>query len=279
MYIFAEPIGYITRPIYELIQNYGITLIIVTLLVRIITIPLTIMSQKSTAKTQLIQPEMVKIQAKYKNDKEKMSRELQKLYTKHGVNPMGGCLPLIVQMFVLFGFIRVVYDPLQYILRLSKDQISSIMQAVGAKTGTYQVTLCGMDKVKEILVNEFGKTPINFDFFGIDLTQMLKGNEGDLLLWIFPVLATVATVLSTYISKKQMPANTGAENSQAASMSNSMMMIMPVMTGYFTYIMPAGMSLYWFVSTLFQLIQQTVINDLIKKSIEKENSLKGKDNK
>lgn len=275
MYIFAKPLGYIIRPIYELIQNYGLTLIIVTILIRIATIPLTIMSQKSTTKTQMIQPEMAKIQEKYKNDKQKMSTELQKLYTKHGVNPMGGCLPLIVQMFVLFGFIRVVYDPLQYILQLSKEQVSHIMEAVGARVGTYQVTLCGMDKVKEIIVNEFNKTPINFDFFGIDLTQMLKGNEGDWLLWIFPVLATLATVGSSLLSKKQMAATQGS-NQQAASMGNSMMMIMPVMTAYFTYIMPAGMSLYWFVSTAFQLIQQTVINDLIKKSIEKEFASKGK---
>ncbi len=274
MYIFAKPLGFIIRPIYGLIQNYGLTLIIVTILIRIATIPLTIMSQKSTTKTQMIQPEMAKIQEKYKNDKQKMSVELQKLYTKHGVNPMGGCLPLIVQMFVLFGFIRVVYDPLQYILQLSKEQISHIMEAVGARVGTYQVTLCGMDKVKDIIVNEFGKTPINFDFFGIDLTQMLKGNESDLLLWIFPVLATLATVASSLLSKKQMAA-TQSSNQQAASMGNSMMMIMPVMTAYFTYIMPAGMSLYWFVSTAFQLIQQTVINDLIKKSIEKEFSSKG----
>lgn len=274
MYIFAKPLGYIIRPIYELIQNYGITLIIVTILVRLATIPLTIMSQKSTTKTQMIQPEMAKIQEKYKNDKQKMSIELQKLYTKHGVNPMGGCLPLIVQMFVLFGFIRVVYDPLQYILQLSKEQINYIMEAVGAKLGTYQVTLCGMSEVKEIIVNEFNKTPINFDFFGIDLTQMLKGNESDLLLWIFPVLATLATVASSLLSKKQM-ASSGAGNGQAASMGNSMMIMMPVMTAYFTYIMPAGMSLYWFVSTAFQLIQQTVINDLIKKSIQKENALKG----
>ena len=153
------------------------------------------------------------------------------------------------------------------------------METVGAKIGTYQVTLCGMDKVKEILVNEYGKTPINFDFFGIDLTQMLKGNEGDLLLWIFPVLATLATVASSYLSKKQMAASTTEANGQAASMTNSMMYIMPIMTGYFTYIMPAGMSLYWFVSTAFQLLQQTVINDLIKKSIEKENTLKGIGNK
>ena len=260
MYILAEPIAYITRPIYHLLNNYGLTLVIVTVLIRLLTIPLTVMSQKSTAKTQILQPQIQELQKKYKNDKEKLSMEMQKLYTKNNVNPMGGCLPLIVQMFVLFGFIRVVYDPLRYILQLTTEQINSIKEAVGASRTVYQVTLCGMKGVSEQII-KLGKQPINFNFFGIDLTQMLKGNETNIKLWIFPVLAVIATVLSAYISKKQMPSQ---GNEQAASMSNSMMTIMPVMTAYFTYIMPSGMSLYWFISTFVQLIQQTVINKVVK---------------
>lgn len=279
MYIFAEPLAYIIRPIYNLIENYGWTLIIVTILIRLATIPLTVMSQKSTAKTQALQPQLAEIQKKYKNDKEKLSLEMQKLYQKNNVNPMGGCLPMIVQMFILFGFIRVVYDPLQYILRLTKDQINSIKEVVGAGMGTYQVTMCGMEGVSEEII-KLGAQPINFDFMGIDLTKMLKGNTSDILLWIFPVLATLATVLSAYISKKQMPKVEG--NEQAASMSNSMLMIMPFMTGYFTYIMPAGMSLYWFISTFMQIIQQTIITKVIQKQIDKEMAeanAKGKENK
>lgn len=267
MYILAEPLAFLTRIVYNLIENYGATLIIVTILVRVLTIPLTVMSQKSTSKTQLIQPEMQKLQQKYKNDKDKLAIEMQKLYKKHDVNPMGGCLPLIVQMFVLFGFIRVVYDPLRYILQLSVEQINNIKEVVGASATTYQVTLCGMKGVTEQII-ALGKEPINFNFFGIDLTKMLKGNEMDIMMWIFPVLAVLATVASSYISKKQMSQN-GNTNEQAQSMSNSMMTIMPIMTAFFTYTMPAGMSLYWFVSTAFQLIQQTVITKVIDKNIKK----------
>ena len=263
MYILAEPLAYLTRLVYGFINNYGLTLIVVTILIRILTIPLTIKSQRSNAKTQALQPEIQRLQQKYKNDKEKLGMEMQKLYTKNGVNPMGGCLPLIVQMFVLFGFIRVVYDPLKYLLQLSADQINAIKEAVGINSHVYQVTLCGMEGVKEQLI-ELGKTPINFDFLGVDLTKMLKGSEGDILLWIFPVLATLVTILSAYISKKEM-GEQGGGNEQAKSMSNSMMMIMPIMTAYFTYTMPAGMSLYWFVSTLTQLIQQSVITKIVKK--------------
>lgn len=267
LYILAEPIAYITRPIYNLVDNYGLTLIIVTILIRLLTIPLTFMSQKSATKTQLLQPEIAKIQQKYKNDKEKMSTELQKLYTKNDINPMGGCLPLIVQMFILFGFINVVYNPLQYILQLTPDQINAIKTSVNASMTTYQVTLCGMPGVEQQII-ELGKTPINFDFFGINLTGMLKGNLGDIKMWIFPALAVIATVGTSYMTKKQTSAQMSDSNQSAAGMSNSMMMLMPVMTAYFTYIMPAGMSLYWFISTAVQIVQQYFINIIVKKDTE-----------
>ena len=271
MYIFAKPLALIIRPIYELVKDYGLTLIIVTVLIRLITIPLTVMSQKSVAKTQLIQPEIQKIQKKYANDKNKQSMELQKLYQKHQINPLGGCLPLIVQMLVLFGFIRVVYDPLVYILQMSKDQVNAIMSAVGAPKGTYQVTLCGMKGVVEEII-ALGKTPIDFDFFGINLTMMPKGNEKDILVWIFPALATIATYISGYITKLQTPQPEPSRTGEvpAPNMSDTMLKIMPIMTAVFTYMMPIGMSLYWFVSTAVQILQQTVINKAINKKVKAE---------
>lgn len=280
MYFLADPLAFIIRPIYNIIENYGLTLIIVTILIRLITIPFTVMSQKSMAKTQLIQPEIAKLQQKYKNDQQKLSIEMQKLYKKNDVNPMGGCLPLIVQMFILFGFIGVVYNPLKYILQLTETQIEAISKAVGANAATYQVTLCGMEGVAEKII-EFGKTPINFDFFGIDLTKLLKGNETDILMWIFPILAVIATVASSYITKRQQEKQNPSSqaNEQAQSMSNSMLTIMPVMTAFFTYTMPAGMSLYWFVSTAFQILQQTVINNIINKKVKKEMETKSTERK
>lgn len=276
MYILAEPLAMVIRPIYGVIQNYGWTLIIVTVLINLLTVPLTIMSQKSTAKTQQIQPLMAELQKKYANDKEKLNAEMQKLYTKYNINPMAGCLPMIVQLLVLFGFIRVVYDPLKYILQLSAEQIESVKTAVEAtataagetlsKTAmTYQVQLCGLPGASET-IESFGKTPINFNFLGIDLTKMLKTNMGDITIWIIPVLAILATVLSSYVTRKIMSGTNGAGNEQAAAMSNSMTMLMPVMTAYFTFIMPIGMSLYWFTSTMVNVIKQIVTNFIIKKN-------------
>ncbi|MGN1098541.1 MAG: YidC/Oxa1 family membrane protein insertase [Clostridia bacterium] len=269
MYILAEPLALLIRPIYEVIQNYGWTLVIVTLLINLLTIPLTIMSQKSNTKTQQLQPLIAELQRKYANDKEKLNTEMQKLYTKYQINPMAGCLPLIIRMLIIFGFIGVVYNPLKYLLQLSPDQIESVKAAITAATGTevgrsvYQVQLCGMEGAKEAIMS-FGKTPINFDFMGIDLTKMLKSNMGDITVWIIPVLAVIATVISSYVTKKLMSSASGA-NEQAAAMNNSMLFIMPVMTAYFTFIMPIGMSLYWFTSTVVNLIQQIITNKIMKK--------------
>ncbi len=263
------------RPVYEFTQNYGWTLIIVTVLINLITIPLTIMSQKSQLRTQQIQPLLAELQKKYKNDKEKLNIEMQKLYTKYNINPMSGCLPLLVRMFVIFGFIGVVYNPLKYLLQLSAEQLTAVREAVAAAAEAggaaikgierlYEVQLCGMPGAEEAIAS-FGKTPINFNFLGIDLTKMLKENMGDITVWIIPVLAVLATVVSSFITKKITARSAAAAgNEQAAAMNNSMLFIMPVMTAYFTFIMPIGMSLYWFTSTIVNIVQQIVVNNIMK---------------
>lgn len=269
----ADPLALLIRPIYMLIKDYGLTLIVVTVLIKLATIPFTIMSQKNVSKTQLIQPELQKLQYKYRNDKNQLSIEMQKLYRKYDVNPMGGCLPLLVQMFILFGFIRVVYDPLTYMLQLSADQISGLMKIAGVKNAS-QVAICGNPDVINA-IKELGKTPIDFNFYGIELTKTLSGNLADWKMWIFPALAVITTALSSYISKKQTSANrsdnkNGSVDDQAQSMSNTMLYMMPIMTAFFTYSMPIGMSLYWAVSTIVQLIQQTVITNVINKKVKAE---------
>lgn len=276
MYILAGPLAMLIRPIYDLIQSYGWTLVIVTVLINILTIPLTIMSQKSTSKTQQVQPLIAELQRKYANDKEKLNTEMQNIYTKYGINPMSGCLPMIIRLLIILGFVGVVYNPLQYILQLSPDQISAIKEAVaatGAKV-TYQVQFCGSAEAIDY-ITKLGKEPINFNFMGIDLTKMLSGNMSDLKIWIIPVLAVLATVGSSFVSKKIMAAS--SPNGQAAG-GNYMLYFMPIMTAYFTYIMPIGMSLYWFTSTIINTGQQ-IFTSIIMKHNHKELPLTPNDRK
>ena len=282
MYILKDPLAFIIRPIYNLIGNYGITLIVATILVRLLTIPLTVKSQKNTTKTQLIQPEIVKLQNKYKNDRDTLAREMQKIYKKYDVNPLGGCLPLIFQMLILFGFIGVIYNPIECILQLDKANILKEMKELGQnkewieavrKIKGQDVNICGMKGVSEAILS-LGKDPINFNLFGIDLAKIPSGSK-NLMQWLFPALAFLSTIASSLLTKKQMQSQNNG-NEQAQSMGNAMIWMMPAMTLFFIFMMPIAMSLYWFVSTALQLLQQTVINKAITNKIQAEITLKGK---
>lgn len=266
MYFLAGPLSFIIRPIYNLVSNYGLTLIIVTILIKVATIPLTLKSQKNMAKTQMIQPEINKIQERYKNDRNLLAIEMQKVYKRYNVKPMAGCLPLIIQMFVLFGFIGVIYHPFEYILQMSGKEIGDLAEALGVSRKSQETSLWGLNGVNEY-IRSIGKTPINFNFFGIDLTKIPSADMYNWTVWIFPVLATLFTYLSGVQTQMQQKQNAGT-NSNAPAPGSMMMKIMPIMTGIFTITMPIGMSLYWFVSTFFQIVQQFIMNKFVNDKIK-----------
>ena len=139
MSILGYPFGWIMWAIYQVVNNYGIALILFTVFFRLILFPLSIKQQKSSAKMQVFQPKIEEIQKKYANNKEKQQEELMKLYESHGYNPMGGCLPSIIQVVLLFGVIYVVYDPLTHILRLPSETITALTDIVTAQLGNQGV--------------------------------------------------------------------------------------------------------------------------------------------
>lgn len=112
--IIAKPLGMLLTFIYGLVGNYGISLIILTVLVKCIMYPLYSRQIKSTAKMASVQPKMQEIQRKYANDQQKMAEEMQKLYTEEGFNPMGGCLPMLIQFPIIMGLFQLLRYPMQY---------------------------------------------------------------------------------------------------------------------------------------------------------------------
>jgi len=114
MGILAKPLAYLLSLIYQLVGSYGIALIILTVIVKLALYPLYLKQIKSTAGLQEIQPKMREIQQRYANDREKQNEELQKLYSKSGYNPMGGCLPMVIQMPIIFGLFALLRNPMRY---------------------------------------------------------------------------------------------------------------------------------------------------------------------
>ena len=114
MGIIAVPLGYLLTFIYNLVGNYGISLIILTVLVKLLLYPLYFKQIKSTASMSSLQPKMKAIQEKYKNDKEKMNEEMAKLYKDENFNPMGGCLPMLIQLPIIWGLFTLLRNPIKY---------------------------------------------------------------------------------------------------------------------------------------------------------------------
>lgn len=113
--IITPLLGYLMKLCYIIFKNYGLALIVFTLITKLITVPFQIKQQKNTARLAKFQPQLKKLQNKYGNNKEKYQEEMMKLYTEEGINPMGSCLPMIITMVILFSIIGVVYAPLKYV--------------------------------------------------------------------------------------------------------------------------------------------------------------------
>lgn len=262
-------------------QNYGWALVGFTLLVNLILLPLTLKQQKSTAELQLIQPELAKIQAKYKNDKEKLNTETLKLYQKYNINPMGGCLPLLIQMPIILILYQVIIKPLTYMQGLTAAQLTELQTLVygnadKAAKVLSEVTLAS-DAAKlspDVLSTlSFKFTNINLNFFGFDLGMTPSFSQPG-IMWIIPIMAGVTTYLLSWYTMKQANASKPKDEKKnepdPASQMQTMNKIMPLITVYFAFNFASGIGFYWIMNNVFRFLQQMIIN---KVTLDKKDSV------
>lgn len=273
--LITTPLGYIIRFVYDIVKNYGLAIILFTIVVKLIMLPLVIKQQKSTVQMKKIQPELQKIQKKYANDQQRLSQETMKLYKKYDINPAGGCLPLLIQFPIIFGLYQVVTRPMQYILHMGTDLIQKIAdvlkegsfiteQVANYATKQNQITVASAMADNLAFVEEkVGVTlsTINFDFFGLDLSLTPQLSQPS-VLWIIPILSAATAYLSGKITTKL------SGNDQAAEQMKTMNLMMPLMSGYFCFIMPTGVGLYWVMSNVVQIVQQIVVTKIMLKKEE-----------
>ena len=130
MSIFANLFGYVLNFLYNLVSNYGIAIILFSILIKVLMIPLTIKQQKTLRKNEIMQKEMKQIQFKYKNDPEKMNQEIMSLYKREGINPLSGCFSSIIQIILLFSVFLLVRSPLTYMVKMDTDVIQKMESVV-----------------------------------------------------------------------------------------------------------------------------------------------------
>ncbi len=277
--LLGVPFGYVMRFIYDLVQNYGVAIVLFTIFSKALLFPINYKTQKSSAKMQRLNPKLKELRKKYEKDPQKLQEAQMALYQEEGVNPGASCLPMFLQFFLLFGILAVVYKPLTHVMGYSSDIITNTINMMADqfpaisekfKAGDLREELYIMEAFKQnpeaFNVAGFNNADVtgfldNYKLFGIDLgvTPNIKdiSNFG---LWILPfisgILQMISTIYSQYIMKKKNP-----DQPQNMGCMNIMLYGMPIFSIWLAFSVPAGVGFYWACSSLVSLLIQIGLNN------------------
>ena len=294
---------------YNLTGNYGLALVLFSLVINLVLAPFMAKSKKSTMRTARLQPRIQELQKRHAGNQQQLNAEMQKLYQEEGINPMSGCLWSLLPMFLIIPIYRIVIMP-----------ISRMMYASSPRAGEAVV-----EALKDFFTNqkglEFASSGRSSFYVQIELTNLFHqfkdealaalsamtdsaGNALDLsklvdmdlsalgidlgatpnfrTLWqgpytwaaiglfLIPIVSALASWLSMQVSTKMNPQPATSGNDQSQGMMKGMNLMMPLMSVWFCYIMPASMGVYWIANSLFGMIRDVVLTLILKKKIDEE---------
>jgi len=270
----ANIFGYVLNYIYNLIQNYGLAIIIFTILLKILMLPISIKQQKTIKKSAKLQVKVKEIQQKYSNDQVRQSQELMELYKKENMSPFSGCLSSIVQIVIVISMFYLVSRPLTYMVHFDQNILNEYIQEINkenSERASYQEIAVIREKSKE---DE--RVALNMNFLGLDLSSIPSQNYSDWKVFIIPVLYVLTSIASMKLTanmqnnKNSLNKDDGKseEEETMAEMSKTMTYMMPVMAVSISLIAPLGLALYWFVSNLLMIGERLIINKVVKEEEE-----------
>jgi YidC/Oxa1 family membrane protein insertase len=244
---------------YTLVPNYAVAIALLTCVVMIITTPLTLKGTRSMIEMQRLQPEIRRLQVQYKDDRQKLNEELMAFYREHQINPVGGCLPLLIQapvFSILYYVVRGLTNPAKFVAVQKLIQEDYSQYVPGGVTVTEGFQPKYLNSSDELYQSLLGQDEMNS--FGIDLAQSPAEALSQGFLHALPYFLIVAVIafLSWYQQRQIMGRNAGAEVSQQQQL---MMRIGPLLYVFFAFVSPAAICVYFLVSTLWRVGQQHYI--------------------
>ena len=268
MDFLADLFGYVVRFIYDLTSNnYALTIILFTILTKALLFPLNLKQINSSKEMQKVKPKYDEIMKKYKNDKNKQSEEIMKLYAEHKINPMGGCLPLIITLFLVVAMFNIVKQPLTYVTEMPKEEIKIYTQEV---LGKEDVSDAEIDSSEIIIANKY--QIIDMNFIGLDLGDVPadvfssdENKKSSPVSLIVPILAFVFSMLQIKLTQKSMEMT-----EEQKEMQKSMNITMPIMSAMISYTMPLALGIYWLLGSIIQICQTLVIKKITDKELKKD---------
>lgn len=286
-YYICVPFAWLTRLFYSWTGSYGVALILFTLVVKLVLLPFQLKNKKSMLRMNRMQGKVKDIQTRFANNRERQQQEMAELYAREGVNPMSGCLWSFIPFPILIALYYIIRTPLRFLMNIPTDvigQISDLATSLGYEAATSgqasayeQIYLAKF--VHEHWADFAGKfdhlIDLDYSFLGLDLAStpsslLSSFPHGGWPMWgvlLLPVISAGIQVLMTLVT---MNSSGNAANGQ----TKVMMLMMPLMTLWMGYILPAALGVYWIANSGFSLLQELTLNKYFNKILDREETEK-----
>ena len=269
---FGSILGYLLWFLYTIFRNYGVAIILFTIILKIALFPTSLKQQRSMASQSKLSEKQKELQKKYANNRQKYNEELSKLYEKEGVSPTSGCLTTLLPFPIMLGIYYSVIMPLSNTLHIASDAIQQATDYISRIPG--MVSTGGLYSELQIIRN-FSAVRDNltmfsaqdlakiedftrgFKFLGLDLLATPQGSAFSTMLWLIPVLSLVTSVAFQVYTMIYQKKTTG-QNPQGCMLI--LTCVFPLLSLYWAYTMPAAVGFYWITSSLTSWAQSLVTN-------------------
>jgi YidC/Oxa1 family membrane protein insertase len=270
--------------LYDFFNSYGLALILFGFIVKIVLFPVTLKSKKSMIQMNMLSGRMNQLKAQYGKDPQRYNMEVQKLYEKENVNPMGGCVWSLIPMFVLIGLYGIIREPLTNMMGLPEDMISVVSQITGiANEGAYpQIAMveamnnpATLEAVKAAVgAAGDGLKGMNFSFLGMDLASIpswkfWSNGVSGILTFVMVLVSAITSFVSMKVTMatNQMNKNQSA-NAQMDQTNKMMTWMMPLMSLWIGFTVPAGLTVYWISQYIVTMLSEVICGKMLKKDYE-----------
>lgn len=265
-------LGYILWGIFYIFKNFGLSVILFTLIIKLALFPFSVKQQKSMAGNARMAKKQKELQEKYANNRQKYQEELSKLYEKEGVKPMGGCLTSFIPIIVIFGIFYAVAYPLTNTLHLNSQDVNNALAYVNTIPGyastanpTYQQisllnifpNIVNTDTIQGIFnsaeISQIEMFVSGFNWGGVNLFAVPKDYGFFSPYILFPALCLLTNLAAQFVMTKM-----NSQMQQQQGCMKVMLYVMPLISAYFAYAVPSAVGLYWIVSSVFSLVQSVI---------------------
>lgn len=297
----TKPFAWLMVQLYEWTGNYGLSVLLFAFIVNVVLSPFMAKSKKSSMRTTRLQPKIKELQKRHEGNQKKLNEEMQKLYREEGINPMSGCIWSLIPFPILIALYSVIRQPLSRMMFISKEAVTVIQDffvskgwyTVPAKADAYyEINLANIlhnhwDEVQSVIkagTNGFGNLDfsrlinMDFSFLGMNL-----GNKPEWRFWLIdfsdksvwlPALLMFAiplvSALMSFLSMKVSAIGNPQQDAQTEASMKSMTMMMPIMSIWFCFIMPAAMGIYWIGNSVFGMARDFILTRIFKKQLDAE---------